>query len=165
MSISSISLVNTPTNIQNWQAAASQRQQDFQSLASSLKSGDLNGAQQAYSELQTLASTNGSSSSGTSPMQQDFAAIGKDLSAGNLSQAQKDFTQLKNDFQAVLAQNGGPSGVHHHHGHHVHKVESSSSTSNTSTDPSLASAASGLFSPYASTTDTSMASTLFSLVG
>ena len=141
-----------------------QRQQDFQSLAGSLKSGDPSGAQQAYSDLQALASTNTSSASSASksdPVQQDFATLGQDLNTGNLSQAQKDFIQMRSDFQSVLSQNGGSSGVHHHHGHHVHKADL------TAADAAAPSASSGLFSQYASAnaTGNSMASSLFSLMG
>ncbi|HVP47234.1 MAG TPA: hypothetical protein VMT32_11645 [Bryobacteraceae bacterium] len=161
MSISNISFGNTPANIQNWQAMAGQRRQDLQSLASSLKSGDLGGAQQAYSDLQTLASANPSSTSSISPVQQDFTALGKDLSAGNLSQAQKDFAQMKTDFQSALGQNGASTGVHHHHGRHVHKAAA------TPSDETTPGASPTLFSPYASAsaTDNSMASSLFSLMG
>ena len=171
MSISSISFGNTPINTQNWQSIASQQQRDFQSLASSLQSGNLSGAQQSYSDLQTLAPANASSPSsafGTSAVQQDFTALGKDLSAGNLSQARKDFTQMKNDFQLALSQNGGASGLRQH-GHHGHRVEAppAQSATSLSANSTLSSAASSLFSPYASANSTgnSLASTTLSLMG
>jgi hypothetical protein len=166
MSISITSLVNAPTNIQNWQAMMLPRQQDFRSLASSLKSGNLSGAQQAYSDLQAIASANASntsSASGTSPFQQDFTALGKDLTAGNLSQSQTDFTKMTSDVQSVQ------SGIHHHGHHHGHKVDAASSQSNTSTpaDAALSSAASNLFSQYepANATNNSLASSLLNLMG
>ena len=165
MSISSISFMNTPTDIQNLPAMMRQRQQDFQSLASSLKSGNLTGAQQAYSDLQAMASaktSSTSSASGTGPFQQDFTALGKDLSAGNMSQSQTDFTKMTSDVQSVI-------GIHHHGHHHGHKVDRSSSQSNTSTpaDAALSSAASNLFSQYepANATNSSIASTLLNLMG
>lgn len=164
MSISSIFSNTASTNVQNWQALMQQRQQGFQSLASSLQSGDLSGAQQAYSDLAAMASANNSDTSSvpqTSPAHKDFSALGQDLAAGNLTQAQNDFSQMK----SVLAQNGGV----HSHGHHGHKVEASSSTSDTSlfADPTLSSTTSSLLSQYGSQNpaDSSMSASLLSLFG
>ncbi len=172
MSISSISSLMNPSSIQNWQAMMSQQQQDFQSLASSLQSGNLSGAQQAYSELQATASASGSNTSpvsGSGPCQQDFTALGQDLSSGNLSQAQQQFAQMKTDFQSALSQNGGVQGMHHH-GHHGHKTEASSAdseSSTTTTDPILSNSTSSLLSQYASinAANNSTASSLLSMLG
>jgi len=170
MSISNISPVIQPANIQNWQASMSQRQQDFQSLASSLQAGNLSGAQQAYSELQTIASGAVSgAASGTNPGQKEFALLGQDLSAGNLSQAQKDFAQMKTDFQSVLSENGAVHGLHHH-GHHGYKMGGSSSdgdSATSTTDPILSNATSSLLSQYTSTNaaNDSTAASVLSLIG
>jgi hypothetical protein len=172
MSISSISTTDPSANAQSWQVMARQRQQDSQSLANALKSGDLAGAQQSYSDLQAIASSNSSSSpaspSGTSPVKQDFSTLGQDLSSGNLSQAQKDFTQMRNDLQSAFAQNGGSSPLRHHHGHHAEAADSSSQQTNSSTDPALTNTVSSLISQYASTNPSqsgSMVSSLLNVMG
>ena len=175
-----ISAITSNTqNLQNWQLMQ-QKRQDFQNLGSSLQSGNLSGAQQAYSDLQAMfsnASSNAvsgasspSSVSSNNTVQQDFAAIGQDLSSGNVAQAQKDYTQMQNDIQSVLSQNTGVSGMHHH-GHHHHMHASSDSTSTSTTDTSttptntmLSSAGSGLFAQYANpTASSSVASSLLSM--
>jgi hypothetical protein len=80
--------------------------QDYTQLASDLQSGNLTGAQSAYSNLQQLIQANaGSSTSGTSSntpstIQTDFATLGQDLSAGNLTESQSAFSQLQTDLQA-----------------------------------------------------------------
>lgn len=173
---------NTQNNLQNWQLMQ-QRRQDFQNLGSSIQSGNMSGAQQAYSDLQTMfanassSGTPGTSStsavSSNSAVQQDFAAIGQDLSSGNMAQAQKDYTQMKNDVQSVLSQNTGMSGMHHHGHHHMHLASSSDSsstpTATSSTDAAatntLNSAASSLFAQYANpSASASNASNLLSMI-
>lgn len=59
MSISSIS-ASASTGIQYGQEVSRQRRQDFQNLANSLKSKDLDGAQKAFSELQSLSQSSSS---------------------------------------------------------------------------------------------------------
>jgi hypothetical protein len=80
--------------------------QDFQQLASALQSGDLSGAQSAYSAIQQVlgansGSTSNSSSSGPNTLQTDFAALGQALQSGDLSTAQSAFSQLQSDSQAA----------------------------------------------------------------
>ena len=98
--------------VQNGQSAANsaatgstafaQRQQDFKSMMSALKSGDLNAAQQAYSSL-----TQGR---GTPPANSPLAQIGQALQNGDLAGAQK----------AAQSMHGA------HHGHHHGGSEASS---------------------------------------
>lgn len=175
MSISSISSTDPSANAQSWQVMARQRQQDFQNLANSLKSGDLTGAQQSYSDLQAIAASNSSSSavspSGASPVKQDFTALGQDLSSGNLGQAQKDFTQMRNDLQTASAQNGGSSRIGHHHGHHAEAADTpaqpTTSATDPFTDPALANSVSSLISQYTSSNPSqtgSMSSSLLNLM-
>jgi hypothetical protein len=171
MSISGITPGTTASNIENWQTAMLRRQQDFQSIGNSLKSGDLGGAQQAYSDLAALTSANGASASKTGPVKQDFATLGKDLTSGNLSQAQTDFQQMQTDLQSALSQNGGAAGVHHH-GHHSHKVDTSSTQTQSTTaaasgDSTLSSSISNLLSQYSSpgAGDSSLTASLFNLLG
>ena len=132
MSVSSISSNNNVA--QPWQTLL-QRRQDFSELAQALQSGDLSGAQKAYSALQSLqqnTKTNPNTTTTGNPVQTDFAALGQALAAGNLSQAQSDFAQLKSDIQNTTQSNA--SGVHKHHGHHHHHTEQSDSSTSTSSD-------------------------------
>ena len=104
--------------------------QDFKQLASALKSGDLSGAQKAYSALQQLLPDQ---SQGGNPVSTDFAALGKALQSGDLSTAQSAFSQLQNDLQSA-SQSGGANSLtqamkgHHHH-HHASSSQSSTASS------------------------------------
>src|SRR5580704_4447677 len=79
--------------------------QDFQQLSSALQSGDLSGAQSAYSAIQQVLGANSgsssnttssnTSSSGPNTLQTDFAALGQALQSGDLSTAQSAFSQLQ----------------------------------------------------------------------
>ena len=76
------------------------RQSDLEQLGQSLQSGDLAGAQQAYSAIQTLAK-NGpfdGNAFAVNKRQQDFNAIGQALQSGDLGGAQQAFNQLEATF-------------------------------------------------------------------
>jgi hypothetical protein len=81
--------------------------QDFEQLSSALQSGDLSGAQSAYSSIQQLlqnyqgSSNNGAGSNGVSTIQNDFSAVGQALQSGDLTEAQSAFAQLQTDAQSV----------------------------------------------------------------
>ncbi len=107
---------------QHWQNPFQEIKQDFQQLASALQSGNLSGAQSAYSNIQQLlqgsqgssTSNTSSTSTGSNTLQNDFAALGQALQSGDLSTAQSAFAQLKSDFQASRPSGGagaaqGPS--------------------------------------------------------
>jgi thioredoxin-like negative regulator of GroEL len=84
----------------------------FQELIQALQSGDLAGAQQAYSALsqQTPGNTPISSSSSKGmTLQQEFGAIGKALQSGDLKGAQDAFAKLQQDIQS----SGRAHGRHH----------------------------------------------------
>jgi hypothetical protein len=140
MSISSI----TPNTAlpPTWQNVFQQRRQDFSQLAQALQSGDLAGAQQAFSDLQSLQpntgnGTNTNSNSSGNPIAKDWAALGQALSSGNLSQAQSDFAQLQTDIKTAYQNQSGAQGTnraHHGHHHHHHSEVSSSQDSNNNTD-------------------------------
>ena len=137
--ISSITL-NTGTS-STWQNVFQQRKQDFSQLSQALQNNDLQGAQQAYADLQSLqqsqSGSNSNSNSNGSPIQSDFAALGQALSSGNLSQAQSDFSQLQTDIKSAFqTQSGsqGTSGTHRGHHHHHHAEASSQDSSNSTTD-------------------------------
>jgi len=84
----------------------SELQQAAQGLQNSLASGDLNGAQSAFQNLQTvsqnLATASGSSSSQFST---DLQALGTALSSGDLSGAQSAFATVQSDLKG----NSSPS--------------------------------------------------------
>jgi hypothetical protein len=72
----------------------------LEQLGQALQSGDLAGAQQEYSAIQTLAQNgpfNGNAFF-VNQRQQDFTAIGQALQSGDLAGAQQAFTQLAATF-------------------------------------------------------------------
>jgi len=133
MSISPISCISGPAQTQG-QSRSQQIRQDFKQLANSLQSGDLGGAQQAYSALQKLlpnqAQNGQQSSSGGNPISSDFKALGQALQSGDLSSAQSAFSQLQNDLKSQ-SQSGTASSLaqgvrgHHHHHHHASSAQDS----------------------------------------
>jgi len=103
MTISALAL-NPIGTLGQPQSPFQQIRQDFRQLASSLHSGDLNGAQSAYDNIEQVLGLSpgpGAASSGAGNLlQNDFAAIGQALQSGNLGQAQSAFSQLVNDFKS-----------------------------------------------------------------
>ena len=148
MSISAVS-----TNSNYWSNSSNsvgqQSQQDFQELGQALQSGNLSGAQQAFSALQQLMPNASSSNSqtqtlppltGTNSISNDLSALTQAIQSGNQTDAQTDLTKLTQDLQSVKGKS------HHHHHHHAStslqdvtsasadsSASSSSSTSNTPT--------------------------------
>ena len=130
---------------------AEQVQQDYTHLAGAIQSGNLTGAQTAFTALQQALQTQNSTASGTTspassdPILNDFNALGQALSSGNLSQAQSAFAQLQSDVQTAqqstasqaqsLAQalKTAVDGHHHHHGHHGGGGETTTATTSSST--------------------------------
>ncbi len=103
-----------------WQGTVRERQQDLQNLATALRSGDLQEAQQSFSALQQLRQ-NVQAAVGPAnpkdPLASDWSAIGKALKSGNLDEAQAAFNKLQQDVKAIH------QGRHHHH--HVPGVQPS----------------------------------------
>lgn len=105
-----------------------QQRNDFKQLSTALQSGDLTGAQAAFTDLAKLSqNSKAGAQSSTSQIGQDFAAIGQALQSGDLAGAQQAFSTFQQDvksafqqrfqnFQAQQTQQQ-PS-VHHHHHHH-----------------------------------------------
>ena len=151
MSVSSVSSNATNSLIGQWPSTAAQRKQDFGALASALQSGDLAGAQHAFSALQALQPNNTagagttttsptSAASGATTLQNDLASLGQALSSGNLTQAQNAFAKVQSDFQTARTQ--GTNGAHHHHRHH-HHVANAQPSSDTSSDGTTATTTTG----------------------
>jgi ribosomal protein S20 len=133
MSISPVSinagLSSQGLQVSQMSSAFKQRRQDFDALASALKSGDLSGAQKAFSALQqdmqaiaqtrrgqasnssSVTQTSQSSQSGTTSLKDLMNQLKQALSSGNLQGAQKAFAAIQQNMQANQSQ-----GHHHHHG-------------------------------------------------
>ena len=99
----STAAVSTSSLYQELQAYFQQRGSDLQQLGQSLQSGDLAGAQQEFTAIQTLAQggpfANGDPFS-NSQREQDFNAVGQALQSGNVASAQQAFAQLESTFQS-----------------------------------------------------------------
>ena len=120
------------------QSSVNQLRQTFKQLASSLQSGDLAGAQQAFTSLEKLLQSSKVQPASTpqSPVQSDLAALGQALSSGDLSAAQGDFSKLQKDLQSAGQSNA--SSQSRRHGHH-HRSEASDSDSSATTTATTAS--------------------------
>jgi hypothetical protein len=123
-----------------------QMRQDFKDLASTLQSGDLSGAQNAYAALQQIMQTaqssnqnpsqnNSNSNNAQSQFSTDLAAIGKALQSGDLKSAQDAFAKLQQDMKAA-------GGGHHHH-HHAQGAEGAGNAGNSLNGSSTAAVAGG----------------------
>lgn len=110
----STAAVSTNSIYQQLQAYFQQRGSDLKQLGQALQSGDLAGAQQEYSAIQTLGQS-GPFANGdpfkVTQREQDFAAVGQALQSGDLAQAQQAFAQLKNTFQPRGSQESSPAVV------------------------------------------------------
>jgi soluble cytochrome b562 len=149
-SVSGSSAYYTPTT-----ASSSQKQntvQALQQLAQALQSGNLQGAQSAFSTLQgtlpaslggTASAASGSSTaaatavsrtsgSSTNPLATDMQTLSQALQSGNLSAAQSAFAKLEQDASSTAQ----TSGYHHHHHHGSGTSSSSSSTTSASNSAS-----------------------------
>ena len=146
MSTAAISVNPTP---QPLQAYFQQRTSDLSQLGTALQSGNLAGAQQAFSTLQTLAQASplpNSNAFAVSQREQDFNAIGQALQSGDLTGAQQAFAQLQSTFhnqQRVLDPIGPPVVINL-------TAPPAAASSTSSSSPSTASGQSS--SPVSSTT-------------
>ncbi|HME44540.1 MAG TPA: hypothetical protein VKF36_15730 [Syntrophorhabdales bacterium] len=130
----SVSDISTSTNI--YQDRMSQIQsvrQDLSSLTTTLASGDLTGAQNAFGTLmQDIGSTNaqsGQQTGTTSQISTDLTALGAALNAKDLTTAQSTYATLLQDLQV-----GQQTQKAHHHHHHHHASDAQSTTDTLNTD-------------------------------
>jgi hypothetical protein len=124
------SAASTPPNSQ------SNPQLLFMQLSKAISSGDVNGAQQAYSQLtQALGGSSGSTSNSNDPFSQALAAIGQSLQNGDIGGAQQALANLQQQMQAARG--------HHHHGGHHGGGQASPSSNATSGANTISTAASG----------------------
>jgi DNA-binding FadR family transcriptional regulator len=118
---------NTQTNITN---NYKQWRTEFRQLAQALQSGDLSGAQQAFSNLQQIMpnyqnttqgqSSNTISTTGATTNNDFMQQLAQALQSGDLSGAQQAFSNLQQAIQG------------HHHGHH-HGESTNTTATTTST--------------------------------
>ncbi|HTX17728.1 MAG TPA: hypothetical protein VMG34_03625 [Bacteroidota bacterium] len=145
MSVQGVSGSTNPY-LSNLQGGYSSAGSAFKNLVSALQSGNLTGAQGAYSALQNLFQGSGaaqsSSSKSSSPEQSqvsaDFAALGNALQSGNLSAAQDAMKKLAQD-----AQSSQRAHRHHHHHHGSKAASNATAPSSTSTDVTATSGSTG----------------------
>ena len=93
----STAAVSTSSIFQELQSFYQNRQADLKQLGTALKSGDLAGAQQAYTSLAVLGEGGPFANSepfGKSSRAQAFDAVGEALQAGDLARAQASFATL-----------------------------------------------------------------------
>ncbi len=144
MSISGIS--SDPTVSQNYVSPFQQIRKDFAALKTSLTSGDLTGAQQAFATLQQdmqsigLAGSSQQTATTTatqasSPLDTDLNALGAALKNGDTSGAQQAFATLQKDMQQMRRSQGGQQTQKAHHHHHHHHGGSTQNTQNTTSNP------------------------------
>jgi hypothetical protein len=120
VSLSGVAL-NGPGLVQaNPQSFASQLQQGFKQLTSSLQSGNLESAQKAFASIQNaLKSTQTGSSASSKPpvnvqsIQNDVGALSQALFSGDLSSALSAYNRLQTDLWLVGSggSTSGGSGV------------------------------------------------------
>lgn len=115
-----------------------QGKQDFSDLATALQSGNLSGAQAAFTAFQhdldqatqqQNSQAQGVSSTQSSTMKQDMQSLSTALQSGNTASAQSAFSTLQQDLQA--SQQLTADGHHHHHHHSASDSQSSSTSSGT----------------------------------
>lgn len=84
-------------------AGNSTQQQALQALQNSLAAGDLDSAQPAFQNLQSVlqnsATTNGSTLSSNSQLNTDLTALGSALASGDVSTAQSAFATVLGDLK------------------------------------------------------------------
>jgi hypothetical protein len=123
MTISGVSAFSA--NTYQPSSSGSAFEQTLSALVSSLNSGNLSGAQQAYSSLSLLQSS-GQGPPANSPLSQALSQIGQALQSGNLTTAQQVSSSLQQ-----------PQGIHQ--GHHGRHGGGDSSSAPTNTDSSTSS--------------------------
>jgi len=128
-SVSGVSSLSNQYQV-NWQNNFKQRQQEFNDLGAALQSGDLTGAQAAFSALTQNASTSNqaqtSQQSGTTTgIQADFDALGQALQSGDTDAAKTAYAKIQQDLQNVRG---------HHHHHHRQAGGSDNTSGNSVTD-------------------------------
>jgi hypothetical protein len=143
MSVSNIApSTGVGLNQTNWRSTVKQGKQDFSQLLGALQSGDMQGAQQAYSAMQQLlpgiqAAAQTSAGAVGNAVTTDFSALGAALSSGSLSGAQDAVTKLQQDAQAYRQGSNTFGSLEHAEG--IYKSMQRSATSSASANSSAGS--------------------------
>jgi len=127
MSISSLSSASNPYAQSGTISPHQQARTDFSALSQALASGNLSGAQQAFSAFQqdmqgiqaVQSAPAASAQTGPGNFQTQLASIGQALQSGNLTAAKNAFSSLQQGVQQSAQLAAG-------HGHHMHHVARSS---------------------------------------
>ena len=125
MSIDAISSSSISYQTYGMQTNSQQISKYFDQLGQALQSGDLSGAQNAFSSLQQLLPSSSANQAQTtqqtnqSTLSSDLSSLGQALQSGDLPKAQDAFAKLQQDIQT--AHKG------HHHHHHTGASQNSSS--------------------------------------
>jgi len=118
--MSSISGISSSTNV--YRTQFQQIAQAFSTLQTSLSSGNLSTAQQAYAtltqDLQNVQQTQGTQQAGSSQIGTDLASVGTALQSGSVTSAQSAFAALTQDLQSAQQTQGTQQTYGHHHHHH-----------------------------------------------
>jgi hypothetical protein len=109
MSVSAISSGNVLNQANSLQNTHQQQRNQFQQFAQALQSGNLTGAQQAFSALTSSAASSGLLSV---QLKQDLSKLGSALQSGNLTGARDAYTSVQQNLQ-----NSNPVTAHHHRPH------------------------------------------------
>ncbi len=115
MTVSGVSTTDSVYS-SDMQNAFKQRMNDFKQLGSSLQSGDLAGAQKAFSALQQDVQASGQQSGTNTQTDAAMQKLQDSLKSGDLAGAQQAFAALKQG-----------------HGHHRHRTSDSTQSSPTTT--------------------------------
>jgi ribosomal protein S20 len=101
MSVGSISAAGLSQYVLS--AGNSTQQQALQALQNNLAAGDLDSAQSAFQNLQSVlqnsATTSGSSSANNTQLNTDLTALGSAISSGDVSSAQSAFATVLGDLK------------------------------------------------------------------
>jgi outer membrane protein assembly factor BamD (BamD/ComL family) len=109
-------------SVSTFQTNQTDPRQLFAQLTSAINSGDLDNAQQIYTQLsQALGGTNANSNN---PFDQALNAIGQSLQSGDINGAQQALSSLQQQAQAGRS--------HHHHGHRGGGAPANTDTSQSS---------------------------------
>jgi hypothetical protein len=130
MSVSSLSSASNPYAQSAQVSPYRQARTDFSALSQALTSGNLSGAQQAFSafqqDMQGIQSAQGaqtaSAQTGTSNFQSQLSSVGLALQSGNLTAAKNAFASLQQGVQQSAQLASG-------HAHHLHHAARSALTS------------------------------------
>lgn len=149
----SVNAVSTNNLLLPQMQAPGKKQQDFQALNSALSSGDLAGAQKAFSafqqDIQQPQAPEATTPDPNTQISTDMKALGTALSTGDPTAMQKAYAALQQDLTSLMGP-GGSSKAHHHHHHHKNENDPMNAYQNgAGSSNSVASTATSSFSAMA----------------